>query len=112
MMERRKHPRYEVQGKIILNKSFRGELLDLCQGGARLKTGLRLFQNEIVDLDFPIKGIPIHVRARVIHVQRGVIDERSILGVCFEAITRDDRKLLNHHLDAAPGQDLRPQYSA
>ena len=96
--ERRRYPRFDVRGKVILNRSFRGELLDLCQGGAKLKTLLRLFRNQIVDLDFTVKGIPIHARARVVHVTRGVIDERFTLGVCFEAIPRNQSQLLSHHL--------------
>ena len=106
-LDRRRHPRFDVCEKVIVNRSFRGELLDLCQGGAKLKTLLRLFRNQIVDLDFTVKGIPIHARARVIHVTQGVIDERYTLGVCFEAIPGNQSQLLNHHLETLSAEQGR-----
>ena len=112
LVDRRKYPRYDFQGRVILNRSFGGELIDLCQRGAKLKTRLRLFRNEVVYLDFAINGIPIQVRARVIHVKRGVMDERSTLGVCFEAIGRDHHEILNQHLKTIPQEKQRPQYLA
>ena len=111
-IERRKHPRLDVCGEVLLNRSSRGELLDLCQGGAKLKTLLRLFQDQIVDLDFSVQGIPIHARARVIHVTRGVIDERYTLGVCFEAIPTNQSELLSHHLETLSAEQGQPFYTA
>ena len=111
-IERRKHPRFDVCGEVLLNRSSRGELLDLCQGGAKLKTLLRLFQDQIVDLDFSVQGIPIHARARVIHVTRGVIDERYTLGVCFEAIPTNQSELLSHHLETLSAEQGQPFYTA
>ena len=98
-MERRRHPRFNMSGEVLLNRSSRGELLDLCQGGAKLKTLLRLFRDQIIDLDFTVKGISIQARARVVHVTQGVIDERYTLGVCFEAIPTNQCQLLSHHLE-------------
>jgi hypothetical protein len=106
-LERRRHPRFDVCAKVILNRSFRGELLDLCQGGAKLKTLLRLFRNQSVDLEFTVKGIPIHARARVIHVTQGVIDERYTLGVCFEAIPRNQSQVLSYHLETLSAEQGR-----
>jgi hypothetical protein len=96
--ERRKYPRYDFQGQVVLNGSFRGEFIDLCQRGAKLKTLLRLFRDEVVDLDFPIRGTRIRVKARVVHVRQGVIDERFTLGVFFESIDEDHDEILDHHL--------------
>lgn len=110
--ERRKYPRYDFQGKVILNRFFSGELIDLCQRGARLKTVLHLFRNDAVHLDFAINGIPIHVMARVIHVKGGVLDQRFTLGVCFEDISRNHSEILNHHLKAISGEKPRLQYFA
>lgn len=110
VIERRKYPRYNVQGKVILNTLFRGELIDLCQRGAKLKTVLRLFRDEVVHLDFAINGIPIRVKARVIHVKKGVLDERFTLGVFFESIDRDHGEILNHHLEKISRE--RPRYFA
>lgn len=98
-MERRRHPRFSMSGEVLLNRSSPGELLDLCQGGAKLKTLLRLFRDQIIDLDFTVKDISIQARARVIHVSQGVIDERYTLGVCFEAIPTNQSQLLSHHLE-------------
>ncbi|MBW2058197.1 MAG: PilZ domain-containing protein [Deltaproteobacteria bacterium] len=111
-VERRKYPRYQVQGKVILNRFFRGELIDLCQNGARVKTVLHVFRDEIVRLDFTVKGIPIQVRARVVHVKKGVLDERFTLGVCFEAIANDQSRLLDHHLKAISEEKPSPRYLA
>ncbi len=97
-LERRKYARHDVQGVVILNGSSRGELIDLCERGARFKTSLRLFRDEFIHVDFSIRGVLIHVKARVIHVQQGVLDERFTLGVYFETMTRDHSELLCDHL--------------
>ncbi len=110
LTERRKHPRYDFQGRVILNRFFRGELVDLSQTGARLKTALQLFCDQVIHLHFTINGIPIQIRARVIHVKRGVLDDRFTLGVCFEAIGSDHNEVLNHHLHTMSGEKPRPQY--
>lgn len=110
--ERRKHPRYDFHGEVILNRYFKGELLDLCQRGAKLKTLLRLFRDEVVHLDFTIKGIPIQVKARVIHVKQGVLDERFTMGVFFEDIAEGHSEVLNHHLKGISEESARPEYFA
>jgi len=97
-LERRKYSRYDVQGMVILNGSFRGELIDLCERGAKLKTSLRLFRDEFIHLNFSIKGVAIRVKARVIHVQQGVLDERFTLGVYFETMTENHSEILCDHL--------------
>lgn len=112
VIERRKYPRYDVQGKVVLNRFFRGELIDLCQNGARLKTLHHLFRDDIVRLDFAIKGIPIQVKARVVHIKRGVLDERFTLGVCFQAIASDHSAILSHHLKAISEEKPKPEYFA
>lgn len=112
VIERRKYPRYDVQGKVVLNQFFRGELIDLGQKGARVRTILHLFRDEVVHLDFAIKGIPIQVRARVVHVKKGVLDDRFTLGVCFEAIANDHSEILNHHLKTISMEKPRPQHFA
>jgi hypothetical protein len=109
-VERRKYPRYDFQTKAILNRSFRGELVDLCQQGAKLKTKLRLFRNELIHLGFAINGIPIEVLARVVHVSRGVLDERSTLGVCFETIPEGQKEFLSEHLKAIRPEPPSLQY--
>ena len=80
--------------------------------GARLKTPLQLFRDEIVHLDFTIKGIPIQVRARVIHVKRGVLDDRFTLGVCFEEMAEDQSEILNYHLYSVSEEKPYPRYFA
>ncbi len=110
--DRRKYPRYDVQGKVILNRLFRGELVDLCQRGAKLKTLQQLLRDEVVHLAFAINGIPIQVKARVVHVKKGVIDERFTLGVSFEDIPTDQSEILIHHLEKIAKENPRPRYSA
>jgi hypothetical protein len=102
--ERRKHPRYDFQGRVILNRAYPGELLDLSQSGARFKTALQLFCDEIVNLDFTVNDVRIQVRARVVHVRRGVLDDRFTLGVFFEAIASDHSEILSHHLHEISGE--------
>lgn len=111
-LERRKHPRYDFQGKIVLNGFFTGELIDLSQSGARFKTTRQLFRDEVVHLNFALKGIPIQVQARVVHVKRGVLDDRFTLGVCFEAIASDQSEILSHHLHEVSGERHTFQYVA
>lgn len=107
--ERRKHPRYDFQGKVVLNRASRGEFVDLCQGGAKLKTPLRLFRDELVHLDFAINGIPIHTKARVVHIRKGVLEDIFTMGVCFEAIAREHSEILNHHLATISEEDPKVQ---
>jgi hypothetical protein len=107
--DRREYPRYDFQGKVVLNNSFEGELVDLCQKGAKLKTPLRVFRDEVVDLDFTIRNVPIQIRARVIHVKKGVLDERFILGVFFETIARDLSEFLNRHLQKVSEERMGTQ---
>lgn len=97
---------------MILDGFFMGELVDLSRQGARFKTTHRLYPDQIVHLDFTVKGIPIQVVARVIHVKRGVLDDRFTLGVHFEAMTSSDCKTLNHHLHTIAGDDPRPRFFA
>jgi hypothetical protein len=108
-LERRRFPRYEVQGKVVLNRFYKGELIDLCEAGAKLKTVLRLFRDEMVHLDFAVNGIPIRVKARVVHVKRGVLEDTFTLGVSFEAIARDHSEILSHHLKAISEQKPRSE---
>jgi hypothetical protein len=97
---------------VILNRSFRGELIDLCQQGARLKTALHLFHNEVVELDFAPNGTPIHVMARVVHVKRGVFDDRSTLGVRFETIAGDHHEVLAHYIQTLSEEKPTTAYVA
>jgi hypothetical protein len=54
----------------------------------------------VIYLDFTVKGIPIQVVARVIHVRQGVMDARFTLGVCFEEIENNQVEVLKYHLRA------------
>ncbi len=110
--ERRKHPRYDFQGKVVLNRVSRGKFVDLSQGGAKLKTALRLFRDELVHLDFAINGIPIHTKARVVHIRKAALEDIFTMGVCFEAIARDHSEILNNHLAAISEETPRVQCSA
>jgi hypothetical protein len=110
--ERRKHPRCEFEGTVILNGLSRGEFVDLSPQGAKLKTPLKLFRDEVVYLDFTVKGIPIRVRARVIHVKRGVLDDRFTLGVCFEGMAEDQSEILSYHLYTVSEEKAYPRYFA
>ncbi|NIO06237.1 MAG: hypothetical protein GTN74_17015 [Proteobacteria bacterium] len=110
--ERRKYPRYDFQGQIVLNECFRGEFVDLCQRGAKFKTLLRLFRDEVVDLDFPIRGTRIRVKARVVHVRQGVIDERFTLGVFFESLDKGHDEILDHYLREISEDQLETRYFA
>jgi hypothetical protein len=42
----------------------------------------------------------------VVHVKRGVLDDRFSLGVCFEAIASDQSEILSHHLHAVSAEKL------
>ncbi len=111
-VERRKHPRHDFQGKVVLNRVSSGEFVDLCQEGAKLKTALRLFRDELVHLDFAINGIPIQARARVIHIRKGVLEDIFTMGVCFEAIAPDQSEILTDHLATISEEKPRVQYFA
>jgi hypothetical protein len=76
---------------------------------SKLKTALRLFRDEFVYLDFAINGIPIHAKARVVHIRKGIFEDIFTMGVCFEAIAREHREILNHHLAVISEENPRVQ---
>ncbi len=110
--ERRKFPRYTFEGDIVLDGAFKGKMIDLSQGGAKLKTDQRRFCNELLHLDFIINGIPIHAVARVVHVKRGVLDENFTMGVSFETTSRGLEEILSHQFRKHSTEGKRPQLYA